>query len=732
MADQANFPDIYIDGSSAGDGSLASPYSDFGDINWDGGGDNDVSVAVAANEDVVIHLLEGIEWQEQLTIGTSGSAAHPITITSYGSDVAPIVSGMRDVVGWSTGGNWVEPGEQEDNGLGVTMDTDSTFDPYNFRMWIAAATMSIDGDEVRVELTAHSTDETTIATVFIGEKAASGDDWDMEPGTIKELLFSAGSGCVMAGGTTLYSDWETYNFDKTKDYIISIGQTNNYRKDNVWVADHGFYKQNGEAEAGDANVTGFSVNATSYLLSELGVKSGGGTGTYVLSLANNPRRLVIDETEYIQAESAEDIDSTYRWFYDPGGTELHLYATENPATDYSSMYYAANVHGIFIDGESYITIQDLEVQGGVYGITIYEESSNILIHDCTVAKYTAIQGIRIIGETDDDYTQVEDVEIYDCTIDADFHNSAADWQNAFPADGILVGDSVINCKIHDNFIADWVHSCIHIAGITANCETQYIEVYDNTLDAANTNYCRGLSMVGLADGQVAFCKAYRNLIQNTTVRNQILGDHNEFYYNIIHTVTEAPYKGATNVSDGIGLFASAANKKCHDNKIYNNVIYNTADHGIFVYGNTGYGDVVDNLLRNNIVMNWGAGMYGIHVEDDATVLNNTYQNNLLYKSGESDVVSYRGTLRTIAEFNGEDGGDGDVIQNNIGGDPLMTDPAGDDFTLQLTSPCINTGIDVSLTTDYAGAIVTAPPNIGAYETVLPGGGGLSMSMGMKL
>ena len=44
MADQVNFPDIYLDESVApgGVGSLADPYSDFSEINWTTGGDNSI------------------------------------------------------------------------------------------------------------------------------------------------------------------------------------------------------------------------------------------------------------------------------------------------------------------------------------------------------------------------------------------------------------------------------------------------------------------------------------------------------------------------------------------------------------------------------------------------------------------------------------------------------------------------------------------------------------------
>jgi len=100
-ADQANFPDIYIDGASGGDGSLATPYSDFASINWTTGGDNSVYDAVAAGKDVTINLKRGVTWYEVLKVGTSGSAAHPIIIQAYGEGADPIIDGSDAATTWA-------------------------------------------------------------------------------------------------------------------------------------------------------------------------------------------------------------------------------------------------------------------------------------------------------------------------------------------------------------------------------------------------------------------------------------------------------------------------------------------------------------------------------------------------------------------------------------------------------------------------------------------------------
>jgi len=58
--------------------------------------------------------------------------------------------------------------------------------------------------------------------------------------------------------------------------------------------------------------------------------------------------------------------------------------------------------------------------------------------------------------------------------------------------------------------------------------------------------------------------------------------------------------------------------------------------------------------------------------------------------------------------------------NSLNQNPLMVDPANENFRIQTSSPCLNKGIDVGLTQDYLGNAVPFPrwkerPDIGAYE-----------------
>jgi len=200
-ADQPDFPNIYIDEGCAGThvGSQANPYDDLSDINWTTGGDNSVFDAVAAGKDVVIHLNKGDEWREMMTVGASGSAAHPITITSYGTGADPIINGS-DLI--TPGTSWSEYGGTEQ--WSKTPDTDWSGDACLIIL-IPANDLSNNGTKVRVELEANSANTTTVVDVYIGERASSGDAYDFQTGTSTQLTFSGGTGTTISAGNSKYT-----------------------------------------------------------------------------------------------------------------------------------------------------------------------------------------------------------------------------------------------------------------------------------------------------------------------------------------------------------------------------------------------------------------------------------------------------------------------------------------------------------------------------------------------
>ena len=150
---------------------------------------------------------------------------------------------------------------------------------------------------------------------------------------------------------------------------------------------------------------------------------------------------------------------------------------------------------------------------------------------------------------------------------------------------------------------------------------------------------------------------------------------NKFYYNICW--------GATN-SSGI------TNRWSADGTIfYGNVIYDC-------YYGFNIKDITGTIIKNNIVM--GSDNFSMEF-DTAAKTEITSDYNCWADSGNIFREEGVGTL-SLATWQSATGQDANSLDNE---DPLFTDAAGDDFTLQAASPCIGAGADLGAS--YSGAIM---------------------------
>ena len=86
-------------------------------------------------------------------------------------------------------------------------------------------------------------------------------------------------------------------------------------------------------------------------------------------------------------------------------------------------------------------------------------------------------------------------------------------------------------------------------------------------------------------------------------------------------------------------------------------------------------------------------------------------NNCYYTGAHAPVFTVSGVdTYNYAEWQAE-GHDA----SSVNSDPLMTDPASDDFTTPYNSPCIDAGAVVGLTEDYLGLKIRHAPDIGIHE-----------------
>lgn len=406
-----------------------------------------------------------------------------------------------------------------------------------------------------------------------------------------------------------------------------------------------------------------------------------------------------------EVDRPEDFPPTaahpYYWY---GDDSLFVYSTTNPATAFSNMEKSTALYnGIDLDGDNYFTFSYLDLQHQYMCIEV-ENSDGIIIDSCDFTGYFGVNAYADPG------LDSRDCIIRNCNFTTGVEYETG-WESKQTEDGIHIGSNCINWDIHDNYFSDWGHSSIVLQSLyTDGRRIDSIEIYDNYITAPNIDYGGRIAAdyySGIGN------KYYRNHIHDISIANQFNGENLEVYYNVINGVHSPTWR--LGYGTGISVQGYSTNTKPEGMKFYNNVITDCDDYGISVTHYTGRAHKTGNEFINNIIYDCSDGALRIYNNaTDTGIYNNVYRNNLFYNSGTDDVVNYWEVAMTVDEFNDKNGTEDDVILSNIGGDP---DFDGTTFELLSTSPAINAGIDVGLTTDYAG---TAVPqgiyfDIGAYE-----------------
>lgn len=263
-------------------------------------------------------------------------------------------------------------------------------------------------------------------------------------------------------------------------------------------------------------------------------------------------------------------------------------------------------------------------------------------------------------------------------------------------------NNLTNSIISDNYATLGANTGIVIHGICSNLTIARNDLY------ANSN---GLDISGYGGSS--------NVFDNTTVA-----------YNLIHG------NGYSVGDQGYGmLLKSMTNSKVFNNKTWANrlgafilsgsnggdiatsnldVVQNTFVDTAGSYGSIILGaSIVSINFKNNIVSSQDSNA-AVTVNADVPLGVVTLASNLYYvpNRAANTELSIRGVNYSVssAAIAGLDIG-------SIYGNPLFTDFAGNDLTLQAGSPAhwAAAGIVAGVTTDFAGTTRHVPPSIGAYE-----------------
>lgn len=434
-------------------------------------------------------------------------------------------------------------------------------------------------------------------------------------------------------------------------------------------------------------------------------------------------RLWLNGVEAPRAESVTVPTSLLPWTHN--GSTLYVYSVGNPATYYSNIeetgiYYQS----IFVSNADYITIQNLDIRGSYAAIEM-RGADHCIIENCNIGKSSLSYGLRAQASLGSPITCGNNI-VRNCTFDSGDRMMDI-WYCYNTFEGLILKKGCSDWDIYNNILMDWGHGCFWIENVDAAYTMNNILFHNNDLSCSHSDYGRGFGTYGGLN-QMTGIEIYNNYIHNISIQNQIASPNIKVYNNIIDTVRGLPYpRGTGNIAAGIDIYASGdLNSDPSNIQVYNNTIMNSVDPGIMIpYCH--FEDIHDNIISNNIIYNCDSDgdyydqtkHYQIYIDDNATVINQTFQNNLLYSNiGGTDLVYYGHSTtndypHTIAEFNAENGTASDVISSNIGGDPLFVSSTA--FYLQSGSPAINAGVNVGLTTDYRGYRFVGLPDIGAYE-----------------
>ena len=148
--------------------------------------------------------------------------------------------------------------------------------------------------------------------------------------------------------------------------------------------------------------------------------------------------------------------------------------------------------------------------------------------------------------------------------------------------------------------------------------------------------------------------------------------------------------------------------------ILNNTIVSSGNYGGGTYATVGidlcdFGITANGMqIKNNIIKGFtgGSSYHGpIAANGTSSYLNLSITNNDFYGNANSNLVQWTGSFSP---------GTGYVNSSNVIADPLFV--SSSDFHLSSnSSPAYHTGVNVSLSTDYAYNNWNNPPSIGAYE-----------------
>lgn len=433
-----------------------------------------------------------------------------------------------------------------------------------------------------------------------------------------------------------------------------------------------------------------------------------GSNVWNASVTTQPKQVFFNGTRGTVVNYS-GVNGTNKWNW--SNNVLYVYSTSDPDTAYT-MEASQRTYGILLDTNNYITISNIDIrktnQDGIGTFT----STGVVING-TELSYNYEYGINEWRASGSEVVNITNNTIHD--------NGGSGMEPNSLNSSLISGNIAYNNDILEiETIHNWGAGIKLVGSRNTNNIVEHNIAYLNghgvTGAGGDSQDRAGIWLDTVGTGNIVrYNIAYSNLkygIFNEATNGSII------YYNIAYNNTE--------VGNARGILVGRGSS---NNVVYNNIVYGNriglAAEGDGV-GNSGLYDnntFKNNIAFGNIVQQFRAFLGGEN--DGVNGIGNVY----LYNSFGPEATNFIGwgfstNKSTYSSWETASGNCGSTgCSHSVQSDPLFTNASNNDFTLQHSSPAIDAGTNVSLTTDYAGNPVPrgAAPDIGAYEYQSSGG-----------
>ena len=311
-------------------------------------------------------------------------------------------------------------------------------------------------------------------------------------------------------------------------------------------------------------------------------------------------------------------------------------------------------------------------------------------------------------------------EISNCYIDACFseadgYHVEADYWAHSKTEGITMRDGVDGAWIHHNHIRNMSHAFVAIETLDTASEPKITGVRncimeDNIFEGGNASYARAINLTGgFSQAGIQMCRDNifrRNKCYDMSTSSHLYGENNLVYSNIF-SYTHCEFEEDGTLHEGKSPqpwgFDTIpwGEQTCTGDVVVNNTFYDVSG-AVAMHDTTD--SVYNNLIANNLVVNWGSDPKSVYsiagAFYDNTIGMQYFMNNGVYSAaGKIDHFVVDGESFLAEDVNGSKTG----YSGNVSGDPKFVNAdltqlgkgVRLDFTLSGDSPFRYAGLSIN-------------------------------------